>query len=645
MSRPAPAPLSDNSQHTSPKQTPVWESSAPSVTEDTTRAKPLENAPKLATSDFDPATEEWRDFDWDAYHQRAARRVASWGELEARYPDLLDRMAAQLWLARGLPAPVVRWIAADLPTKALWEHLGADALKPLKHEALRGFQQTPGSLRREPVQKRIAAWLLQNPDEIHLLLLRWALQVPPPPALEAVRAQSDEAALKDRLPSLIRTFDMAAVSAALAFQGKPQLFALLTQLLEDEAQLKQLLENAPLYGATDADSAGGSGEAQDETVTAPDSGAAQFWQREAEELRAALRQLRAQLETAQRDLVLQAGVGAKLKRLEGEIEQAKQRETKKAEQFAKKSAQIEAKWAAKYEGLNVIEAREERRVRKLQAQIEALETDNKRAKRQVRQSAQLREDERRKVMALEARLAELRGDEKAEKPAAHKPMDAVSSPPTTQDAPNRPVKVSRPSPLDEIFEWSAHGRRVRMTAREVRRLIDRNDEERVGTVMLELDALRESNPELRKKFLERLAQAGAHYPRVLTHGMARVLVDASNVARFRSNKYGKGHLADLQLMRQELQRLDCWPIIFVADASLPYNIDQPQELREMARSGEIILTDKGVEADEVLAREARATGAYVVTNDANFFYKVSPDYEPPRISFRVLDGLVIVDEF
>ena len=186
---------------------------------------------------------------------------------------------------------------------------------------------------------------------------------------------------------------------------------------------------------------------------------------------------------------------------------------------------------------------------------------------------------------------------------------------------------------------------MRLTAREVRRLIDRNDEERVGTVMLELDALRESNPELRKKFLERLTQAGAHYSRVLTHGTARVLVDASNVARFRSNKYGKGHLADLQLMRQELQRLDCWPIIFIADASLPYNIDQPQELREMVRNGEIILTDKGVEADEILAREARATGAYVVTNDAKFFYKVSPDYEPPRITFRVLDGLVVVDEF
>ena len=304
--------------------------------------------------------------------------------------------------------------------------------------------------------------------------------------------------------------------------------------------------------------------------------------------------------------------------------------------------QVERKWAAKYEELNKLEAREERRVRALQTQIEELELDNKRQKKQLRQSALSREEERRKVIALEAQLAELDGD----KPATQtKSVDAVSSPPTTQDAPNRPVKVSRPSPLDEIFEWNTQGHRIRLTAREVRRLIDKNDEERVGKVMLELEFLRETNPDLRKRFLERLSLAGTHYARVLTHRTSRVLVDASNVARFLNNRYGKGQLKYLQLMRQELQRLDCWPIIFVADASLPYNVDQPAELREMARNGEIIITDKGVEADEILAREARATGAYVVTNDAKFFYKVSPDYEPPRISFRVMDGLVVVDEF
>ncbi len=625
MSTQAPSQLFDFSHHEAQAQTPELKS----------HSEPPENPPQLDAPDYDPNDEEWENFDWENYNKRAAKRLNSFGEIEERYPELRDNMGSQLWVARHLPPLVTRWILSDLPTKSLWEHLGADEMKLLKHEALRGFQQTPGSLRREPVQKRIANWLLKHPDEVHLLLLRWALREPQPPILEAVEAQADEATLKGRLPSLIRTFGPNAVGAALAFGGKPRLFQHLANMVRDDEQLEQILETAPLYAPDEAPLPA-------PAPPQPDSEAARFWQQEACQLRESLEQLRVQLEDAQDGLAVQANATAKIKTLEGEINKAQKREVNKAAQFAKKLEQVERKWATKYEELNKIEAREERRVRAMQTQIEELETDNKRHKRQVRQGAQLREEERRKVIALEAKLAEL-GDGKPA--AAQKSVDAVSSPPTTQDAPNRPVKVSRPSPLDEIFEWNAHGRRVRMTAREVRRLINNNDEERVGTVMLELDALRESNPELRRQFLERLGQAGSHYPRVLTHATTRVLVDASNVARFRNNKYGKGQLVHLQLMKQELQRLDCWPIIFIADASLPHNIDQPNELREMARNGEIIITDKGVEADEILAREARATGAYVVTNDAKFFYKVSPDYEPPRISFRVLDGLVVVDEF
>jgi hypothetical protein len=46
-----------------------------------------------------------------------------------------------------------------------------------------------------------------------------------------------------------------------------------------------------------------------------------------------------------------------------------------------------------------------------------------------------------------------------------------------------------------------------------------------------------------------------------------------------------------------------------------------------------------------LAREARKTGAYVVTNDTKFHLKVSPDFEPPRIGFRAQSDVVFVDEF
>ena len=620
MLKPAPVQLFDNSEQELWTQTPELKSN--------------EDSPPSNAINYDANDDEWQNFDDDAYQKRALKRLPWLEKSEFNWRDL----NRQLWAARQFSPATTRWMMSDLPAKSLWEFLGADELKSLKYEALRGFQQTPGSLRREPVQKRLAAWLHQHPDELHLLLLRWALREPQPDALQAVAAQSDEAALQSRLPSLLRSFGPHALSAALAFNGQTRLFSELSALIGDPQKLKELIENASPYST-------------DETPTEPiappqaDAEAAHFWREQAmsaqdmlEEIAVKSRELAATQAQAER-------AQARVKTLENEIANGKQREINKEKQFAKKLEQIEKKWAAKYEELGKIEAREERRVRALQSQIEELELDNKRGKKQLRQSAQSREEERRKVIALEAKLAQLRGDNATTATGNSKPMDAVSSPPTTQDAPNRVVKVSKPSPLDEIFEWQAHGRRIRLTAREVRRLIDRNDEARVGTVLMELDALAESNPELRDKFLERLKQAGTYYPRVLTHRTSRVLVDASNVARYLKNRYGKGQLIHLQMMRQELQRLDCWPIIFVADASLPYNIDQPNELREMARQGEIVLTDKGVEADEILAREARATGAYVVTNDAKFFYKVSPNYEPPRITFRVLDGLVVVDEF
>jgi hypothetical protein len=184
-----------------------------------------------------------------------------------------------------------------------------------------------------------------------------------------------------------------------------------------------------------------------------------------------------------------------------------------------------------------------------------------------------------------------------------------------------------------------------MTPRDVQRAIDRNDEDFVFTLIQSLDAMRESSEEGYRLLLARIREIGRYYSRVLTADTTRVLIDASNVARFEKDKYGKGQLRHLLSMRDELRRRDCFPILMYADASLPYNIDEPDELHKMVRNGEVHMTLSGQEADELLAREARRTGAYVVTNDRSFHLKVTPDFEPPRISFRIYDGVVVVDDF
>ena len=634
MAHPIPSQIFDGSYYESIISTPNLKAPPPAVE---------------AAFESPDNLDEIENFDWETYNRSIVARLPAPPHDDARFEKMRDHLGAQLWLSRRLAAPILLFLLRDTPPKLAWEWLGHDSLGELKHAALRGFQQTPGSLRREPVQKRIAGWLERHPAEVHLLLLRWGLRAPTPPALERVEAQPDEATLKGQLPSLLRGFGVEATFAALAFAGKPRVFKWGWDLMNDGQAFAQLIENAPDLNAPPAPDA----DAREEKEPEPDSPAAQFWNERAAALLEANGMINPLLDKAEALLAQNHSSEARLSALETQVENLKKREQQTAAQTDKKIASIEKKWKAKYEELERTHARSERRLRALLTQVEELEHENKRQKKQIRQGAQAREDERKKVVLLETRVSELspdapdanRATQNGAAPNGRTPVNAVSSPPTTQDAPNRPVKVERTTPLDEIFEWMADGRRVRVTAREVRRLIDKNDEDDVADIMLALEALEDSNPDLRQQFLARLKEAGPHYPRVLTNRTTRVLVDASNVARFCPNRYGKGRLSHLLAMRAELQRLDCWPIEFIADASLPYFIDQPNELREMARHGEVLIVDKGVEADEVLAREARRTGAYVVTNDAKFFYKVSPDYEPPRISFRVHDDLVIVDEF
>jgi hypothetical protein len=98
-------------------------------------------------------------------------------------------------------------------------------------------------------------------------------------------------------------------------------------------------------------------------------------------------------------------------------------------------------------------------------------------------------------------------------------------------------------------------------------------------------------------------------------------------------------------MKNELRRFDFFPILFIADASLPYHIDDDKEFRARVKRGEILVSASGQEADEILARQARETGAYVVTNDRNFHRHLAPNFTPSRIGFEIVDGVAILKEF
>ena len=177
------------------------------------------------------------------------------------------------------------------------------------------------------------------------------------------------------------------------------------------------------------------------------------------------------------------------------------------------------------------------------------------------------------------------------------------------------------------------------------RAVDRGDEEFAFRAHMALEGIAPKDEAKKTTFLACLRGQDPYYVRVLTQPTQRALVDASNVVRATRNRFGKGELQNLLGMKRELRRLGFFPIEFIADASLRYNVDEINAYNEMVNRGEVEVVLPGTEADEVLVRRARAGGGYVITNDGKFHFKVSPALAPPSIGFRVEMGAVFLDEF
>jgi hypothetical protein len=552
------------------------------------------------------ALQEIETFDWESYNTAFFDRIpeSAKGTQESRPTAAIA--GTQIWMARHLPPSVVSHLLQVIPAKLLWNYLNGDDRKELLQIVTRGFQRTPQIVRQPVVRNRWLHWLETNQNEIYVLLVMWSLREPQSPSIAFTQNEPDDAKLARKLPSMFRNFGIEDSLCGLSIATRPRVFRAVAELLADKEELERLMQKE----ADDEELAEGAGE---ETAAIDDA--------PAPEADSSLTLLKESLEQA---VAKGERLNRSLTRQKEEIESLHKREHVIIEQWTRKLEGAQKKSQAEAEELRKNAERLSRKLRTLEREKEELETENRRLKKQLRHSALLLEEERRKGSQSEIQ---------APKPVvAPAPKKEVAQPPAVL------------TPLDEVFEWRADGRPVKVTPRAVRLLIDRNDEDAVFAVMQALESLKLSDKATYSKFLKRLGEAGSFYPRVFTERTTRVLVDASNVARHVPTRRGKGRLSFLLQMREELRRLNCFPILFYADASLRHFIDEPQKYGEMVARGEIVTVDKGVEADEILAREARRTGAYVLTNDARFFHKVSPDFEPPRVSFRIYDGTVIVDD-
>ena len=592
---------------------------------------------RLALEEFDSAAFErtFRDVAPEVFARDAIRK------------GIAEVGATQLAMWKAAPQYLVAHLLKTASTKHLFLALKSASLAKARALSFRGFQFTPNLVRHPTVQKRLTAHFCAHRTELFALFL--AVKLCNTPAPQSLSQSPDEPL--DELETEESSFDLCAQQGPLETllftiaRARPDRFFPILDLIENDresyfARLRQRNEGLIKIGEKKQ-----SPPAAPETQGGPppDSDAARFWHERAEKLEECLQNVGELVQKSKTLVAENLARDGEIKALKLELEKLRAHEKQTIQSWEKKWDNALKKWQLETTELKKHDERQTRRWHKVERENEELQTELKKAKKQLRNAQQILEDERKRASQLQNELETLKNP--TLETVSETPSTTISREEKSPESVSKKAETEPITPLDDVFEWRADGRLWRVSGRQIKRLIDANDEENLWPIQMALQVLEKSDREAYNRLFFRLRSEDFSYERVLKESTQRVLVDASNVARYQKNKHGRGILKNLLSMRDELRRLGCWPIILVADASLRHNIDEGKKFAQMLERGEVIQSDKGVEADEILAREARTSGASVVTNDAKFFHKVSPDFEPPRITFRIFDGTVIVDDF
>jgi hypothetical protein len=191
--------------------------------------------------------------------------------------------------------------------------------------------------------------------------------------------------------------------------------------------------------------------------------------------------------------------------------------------------------------------------------------------------------------------------------AAPPPAAPPSKPPPAKPA--APVRKSAPPEASVVLPGTRGTRTYPLAA--VLGALQRNDTATVEKVRDGIARLADQ-PAKERDALQRLATVGIPAA-VLTGPLRAAVVDGSNVANM--SHAARGKLAYLDQIRRSAWTEGYFPILIIVDASLRYQIDQPEQLMRMVEDGLITMTDPGTPADPLLIREAQARNAVLITND------------------------------
>jgi hypothetical protein len=504
----------------------------------------------------------------------------------------------------ALPTEVIEFLIRTLPSRALWSWLGEREREQLRTRITRGFRATAEVLRQPVARARLASHLQNSQDDFQSLLQLWSDDSPP--LLEAVRAVENDETLIAQLPVLQAFHGAEALTLALLVEEREAVL---------EAWADSVQSTDTPIATEDAPQAGSTPGAREVTL-----------QKQLQRAHSKIEQWREKAQNAKTEAHrTEKTLRGKLREMESTARTA-----------TREARQANLKVKAISEKLSDAEKARERAERKARSTASALEESQSEAKtlrRQIRQLQQMSEELRRRLQVAPSTPAP-----DAAPPAAS--ANQTTSPRNTPAIPAPGVLPARTTGAKTALKPLPG---LQISASEFQNAVERNDEILVAQTIAALENLRAKNAKEASRAVKLIRGLGRYYERVLCHATTRVLVDASNVARH--DGPGKGRLQYLDAMKNELRRFDFFPILFIADASLPYHIDDDKEFRARVKRGEILVSASGQEADEILARQARETGAYVVTNDRNFHRHLAPNFTPSRIGFEIVDGVAILKEF
>jgi hypothetical protein len=209
--------------------------------------------------------------------------------------------------------------------------------------------------------------------------------------------------------------------------------------------------------------------------------------------------------------------------------------------------------------------------------------------------------------------------------------------PKSRTSPDDPLPITVPVAVGRVA-----------TGRLIVAWINRNQIEAVQAVRSAISSASDADKATVAAAVAAASDGDTTYYRLLARSVLAgpVVVDASNVAWHGQEMIAapKPRMSQVLAVRKALRARGNFPIMMVADANLPFVVDDTALARRMVADGEISLVTSGTDADEYILREAKRLRIPAVTND--YMADWDPDQQVAKLQYSIAqnDGRATIYE-